>query len=182
MRKAFLIALVVFAAHGTAQITWKGLRFGMSEAEVRKTYGKELQREVTDQRETVLVDDALELLGAPLNIRARAEMSLGKGGKLEVINLITKDPFSNEKDRTSASGSSLAAIREFMTRLTDKYGQPIVEEGQCKLTAEMLMSDKPVLCNRTWKSEGQNVKMFWSIFDGRLRDFIVAYKPIGSEF
>jgi hypothetical protein len=154
----------------------------MSEAEVRKTYGATLQKEVTDQRETVLVDGAVELLGAALSVRARAELSLGKAGKLEVINLIVKDPFANEKDQTSASGSSLAAITEIMERLTDKYGQPVNEKGECKLTAEMLIGNKPILCNKTWKSEGQNVKVFWSIFDDRLRDLIIAYIPIGTDF
>ena len=98
MRTTFSIASLIFVAHGTvfAQATWKGLRFGMSEAEVRKTYGATLQKEVTDQREMVLVDGAIELLGAALSVRARAEFSLGKAGKLEVINLIVKDPFANE--------------------------------------------------------------------------------------
>jgi hypothetical protein len=69
-----------------------------------------------------------------------------------------------------------------MSRLTDKYGKPVNEKGECKLTAEMLMDNKPTLCNKTWKSDGQNVKVFWSIFDDRLRDLIIAYIPIGTDF
>jgi len=154
----------------------------MSEAEVRKTYGGTLREEVSKAQETVLVDDNRELLGAALSVRAKVDLSLGKAGKLQVINIIAQNPFADEKNETSASGSSLAAIVELTNRLTDKYGKPITEEGQCKLTAEMLMSHKPVLCNTMWKSEGQNIKMFWSVFDGRLRDFILSYKPVPADF
>ena len=154
----------------------------MSEAEVRKTYGGTLRKEVTERQETVLVDDSVELLGAALSVRAKVDLSLSKAGKLEVINIIAEKPFANEKDETSASGSSLAAIEELTRRLVDKYGKPLTEEGQCRLTAEMLLSRKPVLCNDMWKSEGQNIKMFWSVFDGRLRDFVLSYKPVPTDF
>lgn len=184
MEKTFHILLIVLAVEGAllAQSTWKGLRFGMSEAEVRKTYGGTLRKEVTERQETVLVDDSVELLGAALSVRAKVDLSLSKAGKLEVINIIAEKPFANEKDETSASGSSLAAIEELTRRLVDKYGKPLTEEGQCRLTAEMLLSRKPVLCNDMWKSEGQNIKMFWSVFDGRLRDFVLSYKPVPTDF
>src|ERR1035438_5325956 len=184
MKKTFHILLIVLAVEGAslAQSTWKGLRFGMSEAEVRKTYGGTLRKEVTERQETVLVDDSVELLGAALSVRAMVDLSLGKAGKLEVINIIAEKPFANEKDETSASGSSLAAIEELTRRLIDKYGKPLTEEGQCRLTAEMLLSRKPVLCNDMWKSEGQNIKMFWSVFDGRLRAFVLSYKPVPTDF
>jgi len=154
----------------------------MSEAEVRKAYAGMLHKEVGGTQETVLVDDSLELLGAALSVRARAELSLGKVGKLEVINIIAKNPFADERNSDSASGSSLAAIAELTDRLTDKYGKPITEEGQCKPTAEMLISHQPLLCNKMWKSEGQNIKMFWSVFHARLRDFVLSYKPVPPDF
>jgi hypothetical protein len=184
MKRTFHILLIVLAVEGVsfAQSTWKGLRFGMSEAEARKTYGGTLRKEVTEGQETVLVDDSVELLGAALSVRAEVRLSLGKAGKLEVINIIAKNPFANEKDQSSASGSSLAAVTELTSRLTDKYGKPVTEDGDCRLTAEMLLSRKPALCNDMWKSEGQNIKMFWSVFDGRLRDFLLSYKPVPADF
>jgi hypothetical protein len=174
----------VLAVEGVlfAQSTWKGLRFGMSEAEVRKTYGGTSRKEVTGRQETVLVDESVELLGAALSVRAKVDLSLGQAGKLEVINIIAENPFANEKDETNASGSSLGAIEELTRRLIDKYGKPLTEEGQCKLTAEMLLSRKPVLCNDMWKSEGQNIKMSWSVFDGRLRNFVLSYQPVPTDF
>ena len=184
MKSAFLILLIVLAVDGVsfAQTTWKGLRFGMSEAEVRKTYTGALSKEVTENQETVLVDDSVELLGAALSVRARVRLSLGKVGKLEEISIIAKDPFSNEKDDVSAGGASKAAIEEITSRLIDKYGKPLTEEGQCGLTTEQILSHKPVLCNDMWKSEGQNIKMFWSVFDGRLRDLILSYQPVPTDF
>jgi hypothetical protein len=154
----------------------------MSEAEVRKTYTGALRKEVTAIQETVLINDNYELLGAGLSVPAKVELSLGKAGKLEVINIIAKNPFATEKDETSASGLSLAAIQELTKRLIDKYGKPLTEEGQCNLTAEMLLTHKPVLCNDMWKSEGQNIKMYWSMFDGRMRDFIISYQPVQTDF
>jgi hypothetical protein len=115
-------------------------------------------------------------------VRAKVDLSLGKAGKLEVINIIAENPFANEKTATGAGGSSLAAVTELTNRLTDKYGKPTTEEGPCKLTAEMLISNKPLLCKTVWRSEGQNIKMFWSVFDGRLRDFVLSYKPVPSDF
>lgn len=184
MRKISRIASIALAAHGAvlAQTTWRGLRFGMSEADVRKAYGGTLRKEVSEAQETVLVDDNRELLGAALSVRAKVDLSLGKAGKLEVINITAENPFSEQRDATSASGSSLAAITELTTRLEDKYGKPITEEGQCKLTAEMLIGRKPLLCKAMWKSEGQNIKMFWSVFDGRLKDFVLSYKPLPQDF
>jgi len=184
MKSALCILLVVLVADGAsfAQSTWKGLRFGMSEAEVRTTYTGVLRKEVTENQETVLVDDSYELLGPALSVPAKVELSLGKTGKLEVINITAKNPFANEKDEASASGSTLAAVNEVTQRLTDKYGKPLTEEGQCELTAEMLLDRKPVFCNDTWKFEGQNIKMFWSVFDGRLSDFILSYQPVPTDF
>jgi hypothetical protein len=184
MKRVFLILLIVLAAEGVsfAQSTWKGLRFGMSETEVRKTYTGALRKEVTQLQETVLVDDSVELLGTALSVRASVRLSLGKAGKLEVINIIAKNPFATEKDEASASGSSLAAIKELTSRLIDKYGKPLTEEGQCDLTVDMLLTGKPVLCNDMWKSEGQNIKMYWSVFGGRLRDFILSYEPVPTDF
>jgi hypothetical protein len=104
MRKIFLIA---FAVHGVlfAQATWKGLRFGMPEAEVRKAYGGELHKEVSESQNVILVDNP-ELLPAPLKMRAKVELSLGKGDKLEVINIIAKDAFADEKSETNAKGAT----------------------------------------------------------------------------
>ena len=52
----------------------KGFRFGMSEAEVRKTYTGALRKEVTENQVTVLVDDSVELLGAALSVRASVRL------------------------------------------------------------------------------------------------------------
>lgn len=182
MWKAFAVVLLTLTIHGVllAQTTWKGLRFGMSEAEIRTTYGANLRKEIS-AKGAVLVDEDLELLGAPLRVRAHVELSLGKVDKLRVIDIVVKSPFANEKNETSASGASLAAVGELMTRLTDKYGNPITEEGHCELTAEMLLSRMSFLCEKMWKSDGQNIKLFWSVFDGRLRDFVVSYKPIPTD-
>jgi hypothetical protein len=60
MKKTLQTILLVLAVQGFVygQSTWKGLRFGMSEAEVRATYGKALQKQVNETQETVLVDDS----------------------------------------------------------------------------------------------------------------------------
>jgi hypothetical protein len=184
MRKIFRIASIALAVNGAvfAQTTWQGLRFGMSGAEVRKVYGGVLRVEVSKAQETVLVDDSRELLGAALSVRAKVDLFLGKADKLEAINIIVKNPFADEKDATGASGSTLAALAELTDRLTDKYGQPTTEKGQCNLTAEMLATHKTLSCDKMWRSDGQNVKMFWSVFDGRLRDFGLSYKPFPADF
>jgi hypothetical protein len=184
MKSAFLILLIVLAVDGVsfAQSTWKGLRFGMSEAEVRKTYTGALHIVVNENQETVLVDDSVELLGAALSVRASVRLSLGKAGKLEVINIIAENPFATEKDETSAIGSSSAAISELTNRLIDKYGKPLTQEGSCNLTVDMLLTRKMFLCNDMWKSNGQNIKMHWFVRNGRLSNFFLSYQPEPTDF
>ncbi len=185
MKRAFQTILLALAVQGFlyGQSTWKGLRFGMSETEVRNTYGKALQKQVNEAQETDLVDDNFELLPAPLNVPARVGLSLGKSGKLEVINIIAKEnPFANEKDDASASGSTLALIDEMTSRLVDRYGKPLTEEGECKLTVEMLLNHTPVVCHAVWRSEGQKIEVAWSVFDGRLKNFIPSYQPVPTDF
>ncbi len=185
MKKTFQTILLVLAVQGFVygQSTWKGLRFGMSEAEVRATYGKALQKQVNETQETVLVDDSFELLPAPVSVPATVRLSLGKSGKLEVINIIAKEsPFANEKDEASASGSTLAVVEEVTRGLVEHYGKPLTEEGKCNLTAEMLLNHEPVVCDAMWRSEGQKIEMVWSAFDGRLKNFILSYQPVPTDF
>jgi len=185
MKKTLQTILLVLAVQGFlyGQSTWKGLRFGMSEADVRAAYGKPLQKEVNETQETVLVDDTFELLPPPVSVPATVRLSLGKSGKLEVINIIAKEsPFANEKDEASASGSTLAVVEQVTSSLVEHYGKALTEEGECKLTAEMLMNHTPVVCNAVWRSEGQKIEMAWSVFDGRLKNFILSYQPLPTDF
>ncbi len=172
-----LLALTLLEV-ASAQSTWKGLRFGASEADVRKEYEGTLQKKLSDDGRLVLVDVDQKLADQ----RATADLHFDKNGKLTMIELYLKDPFAAER-RTDAIGSSFAVITVLGNSLAEKYGKPVTEEGECRLSIEDVVnnSQKIFSCNKMWRSGEQTISLYWSIRFQRLFFYGLDYKPLPSE-
>lgn len=169
----------IFLEAASAQTTWKGLRFGTSEPDVRKEYQGTLQKKLTDDGQLALWDEDQKLLDQ----RATAGLHFDKSGKLAFIEVFLKNPFVSAPG-TSAIGKSLAIITVLGENLAEKYGKPITEEGECRVTAGEVVSSAPetiFTCKKMWKSEGQTINLFWSIDNQRLSYYGLLYKPLPSD-
>ena len=176
MLKIALLILMT-AEIASAQTTWKGLRFGMTEADVRKAYHASLELKRNEKGELSLLDRNQKLAGT----QATAEFYFGKSGKLEQIGLSMKDPFAAKPD--TAAGSSLAVIETLNDELVQKYGASISRKGTCDLTAEDLVNARiPIFtCESLWKSGGQTIKMFWVVEKERISSLALVYEPLASD-
>jgi hypothetical protein len=178
MFRASLLAIIIVEA-AVGQATWKGLRFGATEAEVRKEYQGVLQPKQTDDHQLILMDND-QKLG---NQRATANLYFDKSIKLSLIEVFMKDPTTGEADSMKAAGLSFALITVLGDSLSEKYGKPITEEGECRLTLPDVSANpaKIFTCNKTWKAEGQTVALYWSVRDQRLTFYGLTYKPLPSD-
>ena len=81
---------LIFTQLVAAQATWHGLRFGMTEAEVREQYQGTLQKVETEGL-IFLRDSNQKLASWP----AVADLGFDGKAKLNRISVYTKDPFSS---------------------------------------------------------------------------------------
>jgi hypothetical protein len=176
LKVAILLLVIVDVA--AAQTTWKGLRFGMTATDVRKSYPAPLVQKRAENGDLSLLDQNQKLAG----IRSTAEFYFGKSGKLEQIGLSMKDPFASKSD-TDAAGSSLAVIETVNDQLVEKYGAAVSQKGHCGLTADDFVSARiPIFtCERLWKSSGQTIKMFWVVKDDRISSLALVYEPLSGD-
>ena len=179
MKSVFLILLIVLAAEGVsfAQATWKGLRFGMSEADVRKEYPASFEKKPIENGEFALLDRDQKLAGW----QATAELYFDKSGKLEQIDLSTKHPPTDEPNTSSGAGSSLAVISVVTDKLVEKYGPSISQDGTCEVTATDFLTRKMFTCERLWKSEGETIQMYFTVKDELISSLALVYKPLAND-
>lgn len=168
----------------SAQETWKGLRFGMTEAEARTSYQGTLQIE-PDPKFEVAGHVALSGRDQTLvEMPALAVLSFDASKKLDSISLYVQSPFA-DKTGNDAVGSSLAAINHLNEGLVEKYGKPSADRGNCELTARMIVYERNPsgiwTCNRMWRSDGQNINLLWVYEGGRLSWVRLSYKPLPKD-
>jgi hypothetical protein len=179
-RFAFLLLLI--SALASAQTTWRGLRFGTDEAEVRKVYQGTLQNDqelLTKYGRIVLTDRDQKLADQ----RATAHLYFNKSGGLDEVELMLQEPFATEP-ANSAIPKSFAFITILDQELAEKYGKPTTREGECGLTIGDVVENRPqkiFLCNKMWKSEGQTISLHWSVQNQRLLSYFLNYKPLPKE-
>jgi hypothetical protein len=178
MLKIALMMILTAAQIASAQTTWKGLRFGMSEAEVRKQYPASFVKKPIQNDEFELVDRDQKLVGQS----ASAELFFDKAGKLEQISL-DMEPLADDIEATKAAGSSLAVIQMLNKQLVEKYGQATSANGKCDLAAEDLLSKSvPIFtCESLWKSAGETINLIWVVKKMRISTLGLVYKPLASD-
>jgi hypothetical protein len=172
------LLILTASAIAAAQTTWKGLKFGMSEADVRKEYQGSLEKKLVENGAYELFDRDQKLLKWP----ATAGLYFEKSGKLSLIEVFMNDPFAAESG-TLATGSSFAVMSVVTDGLVEKYGKWISEDGECQLTIHHVVYNprKIFTCKKLWKSDGQTISMYWSVENQRLSFLALTYKPLPSD-
>src|SRR5260370_27452228 len=143
-----LLFLLMLHSPVIAQSTWRGMRFGMTEAEVRKVY--EGIGEYALYKGEDYLQDGNQLLKTMV---ARVRFMLtGKAETLNRIEITSTNPFAKLAAGPPAAGPSLTAIRLVSSDLAEKYGKPVTEEVECSLTAAIvvLQNTRPCTCTRRW--------------------------------
>jgi hypothetical protein len=162
-----------------AQTTWKGLKFGMSEADLRKDYTGSVEKLPADADGFILVDKNQKVD----SWAAEANFLFDAHGKLSQIRLIMNDPFAAESD-SKAIALALAVTDVIPKRLVERYGVPTSRTGECALTAEDLVLSKPgkiFTCDQLWRSDGQTIDMYWSVHNPNLKLLEITYKPLPAD-
>lgn len=162
-----------------AQSTWHGLKFGMSETEIRQAYQGTLQAQVGPSGGRMLVDTNQKLSVW----KATAYLHLDDDGKLASVEVIMKDPFALQST-TSALGLSFAVIPVLNDELVQKYGRPVTATGDCNATIDDVLRDQPDAvfnCEKLWRANAQTINMSWSISSQRLSFWSIEYKPLPTD-
>jgi hypothetical protein len=174
------IALFILMAAeiASAQTTWKGLRFGMGEVDVRKEYPASFEKKPLQNGGFALLDRGQKLAGS----QATAELFFDKNGKLEQIDLSMKDPFTGEPNSSPAAGSTLAVISILTDKLVEKYGASTTQKGTCELTAaDLVPPDRVFTCDRLWRSDDQTIDMYFVVARKLITSFTLEYKPLATD-
>jgi hypothetical protein len=173
----FALCLVVEASN--AQTTWKGLKFGMTEEEVRKVFSSTLDKENLAKGRYALLNRSQNLF----DTRATAKFYFSADGKLDMISVFMLDPFANDPNPNQAEAKTIEIIETANKELTGKYGNPLSVEGDCAVTVESVMSSPTgiLICDKLFKSEGQGISLGYSVKHERLSTLGITYKPLSSE-
>lgn len=165
-----LLILTLLGSLASSQTTWKGLRFGMSEDEVRKTYEGPLQPSDQDGEYMGLGDTSQRLEGMPMSVHL---VFSGVPKKLAWISLLVNKPFADQAgDLASVSRVKIKMLEQ---HLVEKYGKPIREGKECQSPYGASS------CDMMWKADEQNVLFHWVFFDRCLQSLTLTYKPLPKE-
>jgi hypothetical protein len=169
-----LLLLLLLNLSAFAQDTWGGLRFGMSEDEVRKAHQGSL-RKMSEGEVSDMYTERYQEEAKSKYILEDANQTLEKTpAQLRLI--FSKDQRTLLEVNVTAKGNSPTVIYLLNRDLIEKYGRPVTEEGECNAT----LSSGPgrtFSCLRTWKSEGQIVKIHWYFLEGRASVFLTYALP-----
>lgn len=168
-----------------AQTTWHGLKFGMSEQDVRGQYQGQLEKVPSADGSYQLVDRAQKLTGGNPDAgwQAAAHLHFDKSGKLASVEVVMTDPLLTASG-TSATGGSFAAIDVLTEKLVQKYGEPISREGECGVTIQDVIQNQPqriFTCKKLWKAADQTITLYWSVEYQRLSFFSLDYEPLPND-
>lgn len=161
----------------SAQSTWKGLRFGMSEEEILKEYKGALRKQISEKSETQLVTENVELwpsVSGSEAVIAEGRFTLGSGNKLQLIDLTVRPE--------NISSTTLAMTSLLAQRISEKYGQPVSMKGECNATPATLIRSLLLTCIQSWKGEGQTIRLIWAVTRGRFTNLSITYAPTPIEF
>jgi len=185
-----LATLALCAVFAPAQTTWGGLKFGMSQAEVRKQYNKPLN-EADSERGPALNDTIVNWNWYPEATSARLKATFSPSAKvtfifdnvsnrLRQIELVVQKPYD---------GDSYTRTWLFIDQMTDgltaKYGLPVIVRGDgCEHSGEdhVFKTPKPNLtCKRMWRGDGQSITMTWFTDKGSLSLLVLEYAAFAPE-
>jgi hypothetical protein len=172
-----ILFCLLSSSYALAQTTWKGLRFGMSETEFKQAYSGNLREVPAGEKVFELNDDDVQLI-PDVSFQAKFWFI---SGLYRIYLEMKEDPFAGNPNATAKSVASMNFLNE---QLQLKYGSPIVERGECRITSTMLVINPNFagMCNKSWRAEGQVIELYWSMLNGRLKSCHLEYSPLSNDF
>jgi hypothetical protein len=173
-----LIIVAICTVAGHAQETWRGLSFGMSEAQVRGVYSGTLTKaDGVGNIAFRLVNSNDKLFSYPLEVTLDFDVK----GKLFYVDLsLPDDLYSSDPEATP---KSFATVQFIDDNLVQKYGTPSTADGCLASIPEV--NSKPAesvfTCNKVWRAQGQNVTLFWSLKNRRIHLLRLTYAPLQND-
>jgi len=154
-----------------AQETWKGLRFGMTEAEAQKVLnGYTIERfPEADGHNTIAQrltpDYVLDGQEYKMSFHFEPRLLFGKDtGKLEKIELKLKLEWPSDMNWLSFL---VMASKEMYAQLKNKYGAATEEQGLCPLDSARIVHGGNLAahnCEAIWRSADQVIDMNQGLF------------------
>jgi hypothetical protein len=143
------VLVVPLCAIASAQTTWGGLRFGMTETEARAGLKNRVVKDVhKDQDAQPAGDDhlvyaAFQVMGVAVNdFKGSATLLFSSANKrLEQVNVYLEVKGTD----ANIELASMSLVRE----LSQKYGKPVVD----------VSCDDLMMCEGTWRSRGQAIQL-----------------------
>jgi hypothetical protein len=180
---------MVFTLPLVGQTTWGGLRFGMTEMEVRAAMGDRLETIVDPPGpesyipfhvKSVVIGRASGVANLAFDIQKKTLRAVG-------LDLSRTEKFTGDAPEM---GPRAAGYDDVSKSLLQKYGKPVDEVGRCPTMEEVLdyfirdhFNRGPlgtIKCSRLWREPQQTIEMKVDVIGSALF-LTVSYKPLPSE-
>jgi hypothetical protein len=174
--QAALLSAVVFGQQNDPRpVTWGGLRFGMTKAQVKAV----LKDKVSDKFEIDNISVKSTTGQGSLEFNSNTE-------KLETVWLtFSRLRGLDDKPTASELAASIRAYRDVGETLLEKYGSPANRTGGCPTADELIeyfvrQPSGTIECTRLWRDTYQTIQMKMSAI-GYALFLTVEYKTIPTD-
>ena len=172
MRHLFLIVLASLLCSAFGQTTWGGLRFGMTEAQVKAAMKGQIEPTGAEPAtpfywpfriKSAKVGPATGIAELGFDVKKtlqRVSLDLSRYGDLPEIT-------------ADEQASRVSAYVYVSSQLLEKYGKPVNETGRCPIRDEAinyLVRKLPdmLTCSRLWSQPSQTIEMKFSLVGNSL--------------
>jgi hypothetical protein len=164
--------------------TWQGLRFGMTEGEVKPILSRKgIKLIPSKQANSEDSENDWEAKQSDYKLRLLFKVTLRfRSGRLDLIDLYL-DADRIERDH-SVERQILAAIanKALFAMLMGKYGKPITQKGFCGDVSSRDIMSGDRKCEVSWSADGQVVSYDWEWYKTLNELFVlIKYKPQTSD-
>jgi len=167
--------LFLFAIAGTvslqAQRTWKDLRFGMTPAQLRSVF-PELSKASNDHQlsNCSMSYEARSLAIQRFRFTPEFCFDVPQNPRLTGIVLAADLPSSKPSMRFDAE--------LLLQSLTEKYGKPVIYNGDCE---ETKLQGSDGFCDSTWRAPGQSITAatFWT--ENKTTILMVSFQKLSDS-
>lgn len=174
MRQGLLI-LTLFALPLVGQTTWGGLRFGMTEAEVRVAIRGRVEATGNTPGTQFYTPFRIKsvTIGPATGIGTLSFDVKKKTLQRVWVNLSRKDETTLAELSTDEVAARVAAYDYVSKQLLEKYGRPVNETGRCPSHDEavnhyLIEPLNTLKCTRLWRDHSQTIEMDFSLVGSSL--------------
>jgi len=182
-----LLLIFALAQLSVAQTTWDGLRFKMSEEDVKKqmsAQGFELHPVANDRGHyTATPDYDLMLPDLRITLPFIPELNFGTSGMSVITLSLDTAKFLTDNPRLDPMSMTLISAKSIHDALVTRYGQPLEQSGSCnKVDVPTLLGDRGIVeCKTKWRGEAQLVMVSWYYHRGEKKfEYFLQYQAQAS--